>query len=106
MKPRLCGFIRADARSDVQWKAKSKVQNMARGWESKSVEDQIASAAERKTSPRRVLTAEAREIESRKTGLLLSRAKIVSDIEKARDNRHREALHQALDYLDRQIEKL
>jgi hypothetical protein len=79
---------------------------MARGWESKSVEDQIASAAERKTFSKPVLTAAAREIESRRTGLLLSRAKIASDFEKARDSRHRAALQQALDYLDGQIERL
>jgi hypothetical protein len=79
---------------------------MARGWESKSVEDQIASAADRKPLSRPVLSADAREIEARRTGLLLSRAKIASDIERARDGRHRAALQQALDYLDAQIERL
>ena len=79
---------------------------MARGWESKSVEDQIASAAERKTSPRAVLTADALELQSRKAGLLLSRTKIVRDIENARDDRHRAILRRALDYLDAQVAKL
>ena len=79
---------------------------MARGWESKSVEDQIASASERSTRSGPVPTADALEIQSRRTGLLLSRAKIANDIERARDDRHRTILQQALDYLDAQIDKL
>lgn len=79
---------------------------MARGWESKSVEDQIASAAERKTSSRAFLSADALELQSRKAGLLLSRTKIARDIENAKDSRHRAVLQRALDYIDAQIEKL
>jgi hypothetical protein len=79
---------------------------MARGWESKSVEDQIASAVERKASPKPVLSAEALERQSRKDGLLLSRARIVRDIENAKDDRHRAVLQRALDYIDAQIEGL
>ncbi len=80
---------------------------MARGWESKSVEDQIAASAERKAAPsHRVRTADELERESRKQGLMLSRAKIVTDIENARDGRHRAALQQALDYIDAQLNSL
>ena len=80
---------------------------MARGWESKSVEDQIASAEERKAaaSPR-ARTGDQLERESRKQGLLLSRAKILTDIENARDGRHRASLQQALDYIDAQLNSL
>jgi hypothetical protein len=38
--------------------------------------------------------------------LLLSRAKIVGDMKKARDERHRTVLQQALDYIDAQITSL
>jgi hypothetical protein len=38
--------------------------------------------------------------------LLLSRAKIAGDIERARDERHRSALQHALDYIDSQIDSL
>jgi hypothetical protein len=79
---------------------------MARGWESKSVEDQIASAAERKASSKPVLSAEALERQSRKTGLLLSRARIARDIENTKNDRHRAVLQRALDYIDAQIEGL
>lgn len=76
---------------------------MARGWESKAVEDQIAAAAEREAGPTRARTPDELERESRRQGLLLSRAKIVRDIKNAHDDRHRAALQQALDYLDTQI---
>jgi hypothetical protein len=79
---------------------------VARGWESKAVEDQIASAEERKAGPARARTPEEIERESRRQGLLLSRAKIVRDIENARDDRHRASLQQALDYIDSQIATL
>lgn len=80
---------------------------MARGWDSKSVEDQIAASEDRKAAAStRARTADEVERESRKQGLLLSRTKIVRDIENARDERHRAALQQALDYLDTQIHTL
>jgi hypothetical protein len=80
---------------------------MARGWESKSVEDQIAASEDRKAAAaKKVRTADEIARESRKQGLLLSRAKIVRDIENARDERHRAALQQALDYIDGQIQTL
>ena len=74
---------------------------MAHGWESKAVEDQIAASEERKAAARKhARTADEIERESRRQGLLLSRAKIARDIENARDERHRAALQQALDYID------
>jgi hypothetical protein len=80
---------------------------VARGWESKSVEDQIAASEDRKAAAStRARTAEDLERESRRQGLLLSRTKIVRDIENARDDRHRAALQQALDYIDAQIKTL
>ena len=80
---------------------------MARGWESKSVEDQIDASEDRKaaaSTPTR--TPDELERESRRHGLLLSRAKIVTDIENARDDRHRAALKQALEFLDNQLKSV
>ena len=80
---------------------------MARGWESKSVEEQIAASQDRKAAATtRARTADDIERETRRQGLLLSRAKIVRDIENARDERHRTALRQALDYIDAQLHTL
>jgi hypothetical protein len=79
---------------------------VARGWESKAVEDQMAAAEERKQGPKRVRTADEMERDSRKHGLLLSRAKILNDIDHARDQRHRAVLRQALEYIEAQIREL
>ena len=79
---------------------------MARGWESKAVEDQIAASEERRSSSKSTQTPEERERESRRQGLLLARAKVAGDFERARDERHRAALQQALDYIDNQIDSL
>lgn len=80
---------------------------MARGWESKSVEDQIAASEDRKAATaKKVRTGDEVARESRRQGLLLSRTKIVRDIENARDERHRVALQQALNYIDGQIDSL
>ena len=77
---------------------------MARGWESKAVEDQIAASEDRRAlATKRTRTPDELARDSRREGLLLSRAKIVADIENARDDRHRAALQQALEYLDNQL---
>jgi hypothetical protein len=76
---------------------------VARGWESKSVEDQIAASEERKSVAKRTPTPDELDRESRRQGLLLSRAKIAGDLERARHERHRAALQQALDYIDSKI---
>ena len=79
---------------------------MARGWESKSVEDQMAAAEERKSAAKGAQTPEQLERESRRQGLLLSRAKIVTDMENARDDKHRAGLQLALDFIDARLHEL
>jgi hypothetical protein len=79
---------------------------VARGWESKAVEDQIAASEERKPAAKVARAPGEIERESRRQGLLLSRAKIVADIEHARDERHRASLQLALEYIDSQITRL
>jgi hypothetical protein len=77
---------------------------MARGWESKSVEDQIGAAeAERELRSHHPLSAEQREASEQKQSLLLSRALILSRIKAARDKRYRAQLQVALDQLDEQL---
>ena len=79
---------------------------MARGWESKAVEDQIAASEERRSAAKKVRSPDELERESRRQGLLLSRAKVAGDLERARDERHRAALRRALHYIDSQIDSL
>jgi len=77
---------------------------MARGWESKSVEDQIGAAeAERELAGRHPLSTEQREASEQKQSLMLSRALILSRIKAARDKRYRAQLQVALDQLDEQL---
>jgi len=78
---------------------------VARGWESKSVEEQQAEAAvPANTKPRLTLAEIA--IQRRRQGLLLSRQHVLQQLEVAREPRHREQLQTALDDLDAQLAQL
>jgi len=80
---------------------------MARGWESKSVEDQIGAAeAEREIRAAHEFSAAQREQNERKQSLMLSRALIVSRIKAARDARYRAQLKVALDQLEAQLREI
>ena len=77
---------------------------MARGWDSKSVEDQQAAAeAEKQNRSKPALSVEERERQARREGLLLARAKLVNDLAAAADDRYRAMLEEAIAHLDRQI---
>lgn len=79
---------------------------MARGWESKSVEEQQAAANEAAGTPKARLTPEQKVAQSRKEGLKLSRSRIIEQIRAATNPRYRESLEQALTILEEQIRKL
>jgi hypothetical protein len=80
---------------------------MARGWESKSVEDQMAAADERRQqTPRSIASPEERDRQSRRDNLRLSRARILGDLEQAGNARYRAQLQHALDFIDRQLHEL
>jgi len=76
---------------------------MARGWESKSVEDQQAEASRDKTSPKKHLTPDQVVREHQLEGMRLSRARVLQQLDSARDPRHRQMLQDALAELDRRI---
>jgi hypothetical protein len=80
---------------------------MARGWESKAVEDQIGAAeAEREARAKPVLTPLELEHRSRRDGLMLARARVVSAREAARDERYRALLERALAHVDAELGEL
>ncbi len=81
---------------------------MARGWESKSVESQISSAAaaQMARSEDRRKSAVEIERESKMHGLMLSRTRVLNDLQSACNPRYRQQLEQALAYLDQQIAAL
>jgi len=78
---------------------------MARGWESKSVEDQQDSAGREISQANNTKKNEAKH--SRELELLrLSRSSIVQKLEGVENPRYREQLNRALSDLDRQIAAL
>ena len=78
---------------------------MARGWESKSVEEQQAAASVR-PELRQPLTAEQRAIRQQLETLQLSRKRIVHQLEAAQNPRHRQVLENALADLDSRLARL
>ena len=80
---------------------------MARGWESKSVEDQIDMAEARSANARaKVLSEEAIGVIRKKESILMSRTRVVRDIESAQNPRYRAVLTKALADLDAQLSTL
>ena len=80
---------------------------MARGWESKSVEDQMDNAkADRDAQVKPRLSVEDRERDTRTQSLRLSRARIVGLLKSTRSERYRAQLEQTLEELDAQLREL
>jgi len=80
---------------------------VARGWESKSVEDQISErAAEHKNPIKKELSRLEIEQKSKKQGILLARTRTMTALESTQDDRYRELLRRTLDHLDSELRKL
>lgn len=81
---------------------------MARGWESKSVESQIDSAQAARALRNQALLKSAEDVqrESKVDSLLLSRTRVMHDLQTACNPRYRGQLEQALAFLDQQIAEL
>ena len=80
---------------------------MARGFESKSVEQQRQDAESRASEPRKkVLTPEEMAIQKQREDLLLSRQRVERELRETPSERRRESLRAALDYLDEELRKL
>ncbi len=80
---------------------------MARGWESKAVEAQIETA-ERGSAGKNNNRFSIAEIKLRqeRDGLVLSRSKVLQDLQRARNPRHIRMLEETLRALDEQLAKL
>ncbi len=76
---------------------------MARGWESKSVEQQQESAASEPDPAKLRLTPAQIAAEQRRQTLNLSRRRILQQLEVTSNSRHRRMLEAALADLDAQI---
>ena len=80
---------------------------MARGWESKAVEDQIEQAEERARNLRSLeqLSPEERARRERLDSLMLSRTRTLDQLENATRPAHRQMLQRTLAALEAEIEK-
>jgi hypothetical protein len=80
---------------------------MARGWESKSVEDQMdAAESARAAAAKPKLTPEEVERQAAREGLLMSRARTLNALQGACDARYRALLETTLAHVDEELKKL
>jgi hypothetical protein len=81
---------------------------MAKGWESKSVEEQQSLSSETQITDelRQRLTKERAEKLRSLQALNLSRARVVQQLERCTNDRYREMLQKELVHLEKEIQKL
>jgi len=80
---------------------------MARGWESKSIEDQIGDAeAAKEDQAKQTLSQQGRALENQRQNLLLSRIQIMGRLKAATNAQYRVQLELALEHLEKQLAEL
>jgi hypothetical protein len=80
---------------------------MARGWESKAVEDQMAqSEQDARTRAKAPLTPAQAERQTQRDGLLLSRSRTLASLQGACDSRYRALLERTLAHVDDELARL
>ena len=77
---------------------------MARGWESKSVEDQVEERMRAKQEAFAVaLSPEAIELKQKRETLLLQRSRLLEQMKSARSEAHRQMLERSLQAIDAEL---
>jgi len=77
---------------------------MAKGWESKAVENQLNDFEEKEDGKsKRQLTSDQVEVHRRREVLLLSRTRVQNDLQASQNPRYQEQLRQALAQIDAQL---
>ncbi len=79
---------------------------MARGWESKAVADQIEEVESRLPAAHPPTAEPDREKKERLQSLLLSKARVLDQLEKARHAAHRAVLQNGLRAIEAEIDEL
>jgi hypothetical protein len=79
---------------------------MARGWESKSVEQQQEEMSEQRRPLRAAISAGEQQRNRKREGLLLSKERLSQQLIAAVNPRHRQMLEQALAELDSRLSSL
>jgi hypothetical protein len=76
---------------------------MARGWESKSVEQQQEEMSERRKTVRPPISPDEQQRNRKYEGLLLSQKRLTQQLQAAGNPRHRQILEHAIAELDSQL---
>ena len=76
---------------------------MARGWESKSVEQQQEEMSERQKTVGAPISPDEQQRNRKREGLLLSRKRLTQQLQAADNSRHRQMLEQAIAESERQL---
>ena len=80
---------------------------MARGWESKAVADQIEEGESRQAeSPKAAASPEERHLKERLNSLVLSRSRLLQQLERATLPAHRNVLLNGLKAVEKEIEEI
>ena len=81
---------------------------MARGWESKSVEEQIESAETRRVERKaaEAVSSEQARLDTERDALRMQLIRIRRELEDARHERHREQLEGAIKHLEGKLAEL
>jgi hypothetical protein len=79
---------------------------MARGWESKGIEEQQAEAAANRNAANRLVATQLSASEKQRQGLALSRKRILQQLAAATHPAHRRMLERALADLDQKLSRL
>jgi hypothetical protein len=79
---------------------------MARGWESKAVEAQMESASDSDSKHKKRLTPAEVEATRKRDSLLLSRTRILQELQQSRNPRYQKILTDALAGLDEKLAAL
>ena len=80
---------------------------MARGWESKSVEDQVADAEAAKDDRAKHHSSQQERVkENQRQSLLMSRTQIIGRLKRATNARYRTQLEAALQDLEKKLREL
>ena len=80
---------------------------MARGWESKAVADQIEEGESRASrSSDAMVSPEERELNERRASLLLSKSRLLQQLERARHPAHRNILLNGLKAVEKELEEI
>jgi hypothetical protein len=79
---------------------------MARGWESKSVEQQQADRSEQPNPARPAISPKQQERNRKRQGLLLSRSRLLQQLHSASHPRHRQMIERSIAALDAELARL